>query len=174
MFGHLAASAVAQPDLTHSVEGLYAAYCLVHVQDFETARPILEGAIRAQRKASAAAVLPYPLAVMSELEFRTGRWIEAYADATEAVELATETGQLTASAFCHVCLARLEAALGHSDAARARLSHAHQLARRLGTESIPSYAGAIEGWPFHRCSRLGSRERGRCSRCRKTPPASSV
>ena len=142
----LAASAVAQPDITHSVEILYAAYCLVHVQDFEIARPLLEGAIRGQRKAGAAAVLPYPLAVMSELEFRTGRWIEAYADATEAVELATETGQLTAGAFCHVCLARLEAALGHSDEARTRLRHAHQLARRLGTESIPSYAGAIEGF----------------------------
>jgi DNA-binding CsgD family transcriptional regulator len=142
----LAAAAVAQPDLTRSVEVLYAAYCLVHVQDFETARPILEGAIRAQRKASAPGLLPYPLAVMSELEFRTGRWVEAYADATEAVELATETGQLTASAFCHVCLARLEAALGHTDDGRARLRHAHHLARRLGTESIPSYAGAIEGF----------------------------
>jgi DNA-binding CsgD family transcriptional regulator len=142
----LAASAEAHPDLTRSVEVLYAAYCLVHVQDFETARPILEGAIRAQRKAGAAGLLPYPLAVMSELEFRTGRWIEAYADATEAVELATEAGQLTASTFCHVCLARLEAALGHSDACRATLKHARQLAGRLGTESIPSYAGAIEGF----------------------------
>ena len=142
----LAAAATVRPDVTHPIEVLFAAYCLVHVEDFETARPILEAAIRAHRKAGAAALLPYPLAVMSELEFRTGRWIEGYADATEAVELAAETGQLSSSTFFHACLARLEAGLGHSDDCRRTLAIVRERTDRFGTNSIYSYAWAIEGF----------------------------
>jgi DNA-binding CsgD family transcriptional regulator len=142
----LEASARVQPDVTHSIDILFAAYCLVHVEDFEIARPLLEDAIRAQRRASAAALLPYPLAVMSELDFRTGHWIEGYADATEAVELAAETGQLSSSTFFHACLARLEAGLGHSDDCRRNLAIVRERTDRFGTDSMFSYAWAIEGF----------------------------
>lgn len=133
-------------DLTHSMEVLYAADFLVYVEDFDLAGLLLETAIRGQRRAGAPALLPYPLAVRSELEFRTGRWIEAYADATEAVELASETGQLSSSTYCHVCLARMEGALGHTSQAISRLALARELADRFGTNSIPSYTWAIEGF----------------------------
>jgi DNA-binding CsgD family transcriptional regulator len=142
----LAASASLQPDVTNSIDILFAAYCLVQVEDFEIARPLLEGAIRAQRRASAAALLSYPLAVMSELEFRTGLWIEGYADAAEAVELAAETGQLSSSTFFHACLARLEAGLGHNDDCLRNLAIARERTDRFGTNSIFSYAWAIEGF----------------------------
>jgi DNA-binding CsgD family transcriptional regulator len=142
----LAAATTMQPDVTHPIEVLFAAYCLVHVEDFEIAEPILEEAIRAHRKASAAALLPYPLAVISELKFRSGRWIEGYADATEAVELAAETGQLSSSTFFHACLARLEAGLGFRDDCLRNLAIARTRTERFGTNSIFSYAWAIEGF----------------------------
>ena len=142
----LASPAGRQADLTHSMEVLYAADFLVYVEDFDIAGLLLENAIRSQRKAGAPALLPYPLSVRSELEFRTGRWIEAYADATEAVELASETGQLSSSTYCHVCLARLEAALGQTAECLSRLALARRLAERFGTNSIPSYTWAIEGF----------------------------
>jgi DNA-binding CsgD family transcriptional regulator len=142
----LASPAGRQADLTHSMEVLYAADFLVYVEDFDIAGLLLENAIRGQRKAGAPALLPYPLSVRSELEFRTGRWIEAYADATEAVELASETGQLSSSTYCHVCLARLEAALGQTAESLGRLALARGLAERFGTNSIPSYTWSIEGF----------------------------
>ncbi|MDQ6691223.1 MAG: helix-turn-helix transcriptional regulator, partial [Candidatus Dormibacteraeota bacterium] len=142
----LGSPASAEANLTQSMEVLYAADFLVYVEDFDIAGVLLENAIRGQRKAGAPALLPYPLSVRSELEFRTGRWIEAYADATEAVELASETGQLSSSTYCHVCLARLEAALGKTAESLRRLAHARALAERFGTNSIPSYTWAIEGF----------------------------
>ena len=142
----LAAATTVSPEVTHPIELLFAAYCMVHVEGFEIARPILESAISHHRRASAAALLPYPLAVLSELQFRTGRWIEGYANAGEAVELAAETGQLSSSAFFHACLARLEAGLGHSDDCRRNLAIARERTERFGTDSIFSYAWAIEGF----------------------------
>lgn len=123
----------------------FTAYWLVTAEEYALARTLVESAIEEYRAASAPAYLPYPLGVLSELEFRTGAWLEAYADASESVRLAHETGQDNARTFSLVCLARVEAAIGRNNEARTHLSEAVRMAEGFGAGSIPMYAWSIEG-----------------------------
>ncbi len=82
----------------------------------------------AARAESALGALPYLLAVLSEIDFRTGRWPEAYAGAAEAVRIAEETDQEIALAYGLVCLGHVEAAQGRVDACRLHAIRALELA----------------------------------------------
>src|SRR5439155_22656332 len=93
------------------------------VGEYGRARGLFTRMIEAARRQSALAFLPYPLAGLSELDFRMGNWAAAYAGAAEAARIAEETGQDATHAFSLACLARVEAAQGrHED----RQTHAAQ------------------------------------------------
>jgi DNA-binding CsgD family transcriptional regulator len=121
------------------------AHTLSWMEDWETARRMLERIVTTARGASAATVLPYPLAVLAELELRCGRMATAYAAATEAVQFAVDTGQDVVSSFALVTLARVEARLGLADECRAHVGSALGVARGLGVIPVENYAAAALG-----------------------------
>lgn len=118
---------------------------LTWMGDAVTARRMLERVIGTARAASAAALLPYPLAILSDLELRCGRLAPAYATATESVRLAAETGQTGLSSFALVTLARVEALRGLEDECRGHVAAALERSRRLGATSIENYAASVLG-----------------------------
>jgi DNA-binding CsgD family transcriptional regulator len=122
-----------------------AAHMLGWMEEWETARRMLERIITTARAASAAMVLPYPLAVLAELDLRCGRMATAYATAAEGVEFAVQTGQGVISSIALVTLARVEARLGLEGDCRAHVAAALDVARRLGVIPVENYAAAALG-----------------------------
>ncbi len=117
---------------------------LSFLEDFDRARGTLDRVIQAARRASAPSLLPFPLAVLSELELRLGRVPAAYAAAAESVRLADETGQ-GVGGFSYVVLARVEAVLGLEEECRAHVAAGRELARKAGASSIEWYGEAVLG-----------------------------
>ncbi len=137
--------ASAGPEISNSVPARYAAFCQISVEDYEPALRSLESELAQYRSASAPSLLPYPLATVSELEYRTGRWLSGYANATESVRLARETGTDNGKTYSLTCVARFEAVTGRDDECRANLNEAWDLAKRFETASIYLYVLAIRG-----------------------------
>jgi DNA-binding CsgD family transcriptional regulator len=117
----------------------------VMVEDYERARAVHAALLERLRATSALTPLPYTLSVLSELEFRTGNWAAALAAASEAVSIASETGQRGTAAYALVTLARAEAATGGEHDAREHAGQALKAAVQAGTGSIPTYARAALG-----------------------------
>jgi DNA-binding CsgD family transcriptional regulator len=118
---------------------------LICMGDPSTARRMLERIVGVARGASAVTLLPYPLAMLSELELRCGRLAAAYAAATESVRLAAETGQAGLSSYSLVALARVEALRGLESECRGHVAAALEGSRRLGATSIENYAASVLG-----------------------------
>ena len=117
------------------------AWTFCWIEEWTVAQELIERIIGAARAAGAPSLLPLPLAMLSELEFRRGRLAAAYAAATESVQLAADTGQTVASAHSLVMLARAEAVLGHEAECRAHVAAALD-ARRAGPAPARSRATA--------------------------------
>jgi DNA-binding CsgD family transcriptional regulator len=120
-----------------------AALALVWMEEHERAREIFVQVIERAREQSVPSVLPYMLVGLAELDFRTGAWTRAYANASEAVTLARETEQPVALAFALACLANVEGALGR-DECREHATEAFDLADG-GAGSVVAYAAAALG-----------------------------
>jgi len=118
---------------------------LTALERFGDARRLVLGALSASREASAVAVLPLGLAVLTDLEFRSGNMAGAYASGTESIRLARETGQGGGMAYCLAMLARVEAAQGRDSECRAHVAAAVEIARERGTLSILHFAHAALG-----------------------------
>ncbi|HET7855592.1 MAG TPA: AAA family ATPase [Gaiellaceae bacterium] len=125
------------------------AQVLTWIEEYDLARRLFTQMIDASRRQSALAYLPYPLAGLSELDFRTGNWAAAAAGAAEAIRIAEETGQLVTHAFSLVCLARVDAGMGREEDCRVRIARAREIA--------PSEIGAIVAYAI---STLGFLELG--------------
>ena len=121
------------------------AQSLVWIEQWAHARKLLDRIIGAARTAGAPAVLPFPLAMFSELELRRGKIAAAYAAATESVQLAAETGQAGLSSLSLVILARAEAVLGHDEDCRAHVAAGLEFSRRTGSDALEIYAAAVLG-----------------------------
>jgi DNA-binding CsgD family transcriptional regulator len=85
----------------------------VWVEDWDGAARILSRVLGAARDASAVSALIHPLAVNAHLDLRRGRWAAALAGASEAVELAEDTGSLALLPHALAALTLVEAGLGH-------------------------------------------------------------
>src|SRR5205823_12398641 len=103
-------------------------HLLMWFEQYDRSRDVLTRTVDSARAGGALGALPYALAVLSDLDFRTGNWGAAYAGATEAVRLADETNQITTLAFSLGCLARLEAAQGRESDCRAHSERALAIA----------------------------------------------
>ena len=120
-------------------------FALLVVERYAEAHALIAGLVAAARAVSAVGILPYGLTVLSELEVRVGNLSAAYATGTEALRLAIETGQRSASSYSLVTLARVEAAQGRDDDCRAHTREATEVARTNGLASIFNYASAALG-----------------------------
>ena len=108
-------------DLDYGPTVMYAR-TLMDAGRVEAARPMLIGLCDRGRKAGDAAV-NMPLVLLSDIEFETGDWARAEALAREAYEIAVQSGRDAAEPKGLFSLARIEAARGRIDEARA---HAQQ------------------------------------------------
>jgi DNA-binding CsgD family transcriptional regulator len=117
---------------------------MVWLEEHDKARETFARVIERAREQSVPSVLPYTLIGLAELDFRTGRWARAYANATEAVTLARETEQPVSLAFALACLARIEAAQGRDADCREHATEAFDLAEG-GAASVVVYAAAALG-----------------------------
>ncbi|GCD47927.1 helix-turn-helix transcriptional regulator [Streptomyces paromomycinus] len=82
------------------------------VEDRDRSRRLLNSAVESARRHSAPGVLPFTLAVRSDLEARVGHWNAGYGDATEALHWSEELGQISCVGYSLACLARLDALRG--------------------------------------------------------------
>jgi DNA-binding CsgD family transcriptional regulator len=103
------------------------------------ARAEIEQLVSAARAAGAAGVLVYPLGLLGEIELRSGNWPRAIAVASEAVELAEQTGQLAWGTFAMQVLTRVEAARGHFEAAAAHGARAQAIADAFAFDGMRFY-----------------------------------
>lgn len=115
---------------------------LADLGNYDESRALFEEVIGAGRGQSAPGLLPYPLAGLAYVDYRTGRWTRAYAEASEAVDLARDTGQLNFLTICLCALGQVEAGLGRGHASRLHTAEALSVARSLGTDVVVLYAGA--------------------------------
>ena len=122
-----------------------AAHMFSWVEDWDTARRLLERIVGTARSASAVTMLPLALATLSELELRRGRMAPAYAAAAEAVQITVDTGQAVDSSLALVGLARVEALLGLEEECRGHVTAALDVARRLGVTAVEDYAASVLG-----------------------------
>ena len=120
------------------------AQVLTWIEEYDLGRRLHTKMIDAARHHSALGFLPYPLAGLSELDFRTGNWAAAYAGAAEGLRIASETGQDATHTFSLVCAARVEAAQGREEECRGHVAQALEIA--------PHGIGAVSA---HALSTLG-------------------
>jgi DNA-binding CsgD family transcriptional regulator len=132
--------ALRTPWLLHAV-----AYVLQRLERYAEARLLLDRIIAAARSAGAPAMLPFPLATLSELDFHTGRWTTAMTNADESARLAIETGQDNILEYGLICRAYVEAGQGRERECRAHVAQALALARRFGSRSMLMYGGSVLG-----------------------------
>ena len=135
----------ADPLAAHAVLVQPIAHGGTWLERYDEARDVLERVIGAARASSAGGLLPFPLACLSELDFRTGRWASAYANAAESVRLAEELGQANELCFSLVNLAAVEAAQGREAECRAHVERARTGALALGAGSVVVYCGWVLG-----------------------------
>ena len=122
------------------------AQALVWLEEHDQARAVYERVIDFARAQSAPTVLPYTLTGLADLDFRTGGWVRAYANANEAVVLARATGQPVALSFALAGLARIEAAQGREADCRLHATEAIDLGSAgVGVGSVVVYAAAALG-----------------------------
>lgn len=107
-------------------------------------RAPLDRLIAAARSASAPGALPYALGHLSELDFRTGRWPQAYAEASEAVALATELDHRFSLIYALACLSWIEAARGLEADCRAHVTTMMAVSEHAKT-MVGGYAARITG-----------------------------
>ncbi|HXV59012.1 MAG TPA: AAA family ATPase [Gaiellaceae bacterium] len=93
----------------------------------------------ALRAVSAPGLLAFPLGALAHLQFRLGRWREAEASATEALELGQSAGMVGFNGFALSALAYVEAGQGRFLQARIHAEEALEIARG-GTQVAFLYA----------------------------------
>jgi len=141
----LAHPGLAGPDPAMDLLRMLCGHGLTWCENHETAGGLLSSSVDTGRAQGRLADLPYGLAVLSELRYRTGEWGQAYAAAAEATELGADFATTSDLCYALVCTGRIEAAMGAAQECRAHLDQALSLARPAGVESITAYAAAAAG-----------------------------
>ena len=137
---------LAAPDRAMQLVRMLCGQALTWCEKYPTAGELLRSYVLTGRVQGRVADLPYGLAALSDLRFRTGEWDQAYADAAEAVELGTDFATPNDLCYALVCAARVEAAMGVAEQCRAHLDRAARLAGPAGFwQTITGYAASALG-----------------------------
>jgi DNA-binding CsgD family transcriptional regulator len=97
------------------------------------------------RRLASPTILAFALAISAEISWWTGHWATAYADATEALQWATENGQPGLLGYGLSMLARIDAARGERESCRARVEHVRREVEPRGVGCMPVYNHAALG-----------------------------
>lgn len=96
---------------------------------------LVERAVAIARDRGALGSLSLALLQTARLDLAAGRWVDAYAAGSEALQLARDAEQTRTSADALALLARLDALRGHSSECRRRIAEIENLA---GSDSTPA------------------------------------
>jgi DNA-binding CsgD family transcriptional regulator len=129
-----------------AVEMLWASWYAVASERSGHRDDELDLAIAQARRRGALGRLPYLLGMGAQLDFREDRWTRARVRASEALELAAQTGQPTYRSWGLVNAAIVEAAQGREEACRAHAYDALELVEAAGIGSLSVYASATLGF----------------------------
>ncbi len=134
------------PDPVVDVVKVRCGQALVWCEEHRWAEEVLRSTVESARALGRGADLCYALASLSDLHFRTDDWGQAFAEATEAVELTTDLGIRGDPGWALACLARVEAAMGAERASRDHLARAIGLARPRKVASAWAMATTASGF----------------------------
>jgi DNA-binding CsgD family transcriptional regulator len=121
------------------------AQCLGWAERYGEARQHLTSLLQAARRLASPPILSFALSISAEIGWWSGQWRTAYADATEAVQWATENGQPGLLGYGYSVLARIEAARGEREACEARVDKSRQEVEAQGIGCMPLYNYAALG-----------------------------
>jgi DNA-binding CsgD family transcriptional regulator len=116
------------------------------LEEYDRARRSLARVVAQARAQCAPGALVYPLCHLSEADLRMGRWAAAYANAAEAVQVATELG-FTSDAglvWALICLGWVEAGLGREQDCRKHVAAALEAFDPPST-TLAGYAQSVLG-----------------------------
>ncbi|MGZ4718485.1 MAG: helix-turn-helix transcriptional regulator, partial [Acidimicrobiales bacterium] len=115
------------------------------LESWDRAERLLDLMERRARETGRLFLLAFALVIRSELDWRRGRWTEAYTRATTDV-WETPLDLPWVGPWLHAVLARIEAGLGLTDEAREHGEAALAAARTTGTRAVEAWAGASLGF----------------------------
>ncbi|MGH9212594.1 MAG: ATP-binding protein [Acidimicrobiales bacterium] len=115
------------------------------LESWPRADRLLDILVRRARDTGRLFLLAYALSVRGELDFRRGRWSEAYTTVTTEV-WENPLGLPGVGSWMHAVQARVEAGLGLDDEARQHGQAALDAATRTGTHAVAAWAGASLGF----------------------------
>jgi DNA-binding CsgD family transcriptional regulator len=118
----------------------------LYLVDIPLADTLLNRTVAAARATGALGNLPYALCLLANAEVNEGKLTAAAANASEALRLATDTGQQLGVSMALAALARVEAHRGREDACRECVRDATELASAHGfaTQSASASAALAE------------------------------
>ena len=112
---------------------------------YPEARHHLTNLLAAARRFASPTMLTLALAISAEVDWWRGQWMTAYADATEALQLATENGQPGLLGYSLSVLARIDAARGDRELCDARVDQVRREVETQGVGYPPAYSYAALG-----------------------------
>ena len=111
---------------------------------WDVARSTLDGVIAAARRLGQPGVLGMAGSLRAEVDFRTGRWTEAEAEASADVELNAIRREPVAY-FGHATLARIEAARGRVESCREHAAPTLATGSRIGMTLLEAWSASALG-----------------------------
>jgi DNA-binding CsgD family transcriptional regulator len=116
---------------------------LLVLEEYDKARAFLDWLTGSARALSAPSLLVPALPLRSDLGYRTGDWLAAYADAAEGLRLARETNGNILYGIAY--LAQIEAARGLERTCREHVAELLTLANQFSLEAPLTYAHTFRG-----------------------------
>src|SRR5205807_557485 len=130
-----------------AVQLINSAASFLYYEEFDRMRGPLERLIAAARAASAPGALPYALGHLSELDFRAGRWHESWAEASEAVALATELDHRFSLIYALACSAWVSVPFLFQEAPDLIEAYVHAGRRTDAERALATFQSQVEGTP---------------------------
>jgi DNA-binding NarL/FixJ family response regulator len=143
---HAARHALDVPDLPAALlpQLVYLAASYLIVDELAEAEKLFDRSIAAARYSGAIGLLPFALARAAMVDFKGGHWDEAYAGASEALELAEDAVRNTEMPQALAVLALIEACQGKPEA-RARAAATISSAAGAGLRSVEAQGHSALG-----------------------------
>ncbi len=112
---------------------------------YSEARYHLTTLLQSARRLASPTILSFALGISAEIGWWSGQWTTAYADATEALQWATENSQPGLVGYGLCMLARIEAARGDRESCQARVERVRRDVEPRGVGCMPVYSYAALG-----------------------------
>jgi DNA-binding CsgD family transcriptional regulator len=131
-------------DMTAELHGTaFHAQSLGWLERYSEAQYQLTILLNAARRLGSPTILAFALAISAEIGWWSGQWTTAYADATEALQWATENDQPGLLAYGLSMLSRLEGARGERELCQARINKAQREVEPRGVGCAPVYGYSL-------------------------------